>query len=167
MRAATGALRQLVNASAVPERRPFNLAELLTEMQVSPPAPCPEGVVGTRGDSPFMISGDRDLLELAVRPLLTNAIEAVLSVEPAPPTRSVMLSYGIEQDAYYIAIIDAGPGLAEGAKPLVPGVSTKDGHFGLGLETARTAIESLGGTLVLEGNRQGGATAILRWPKSS
>ena len=29
------------------------------------------------------------------------------------------------------------------------------------------AIESLGGSLGLEGNRQGGATAILRWPRPS
>lgn len=167
MRAVTGALRQLVSASAVPERRDFDLAELLTALRLSPPARCPDGVVGTRGDSPFVISGDRDLLELAVRPLLTNAIEAVLSVRPAPPARSVMLSYGTEQAAYYIAIIDAGPGLAAGAEPFAPGVSTKEGHFGLGLETARTAIESLGGSLALEGNRQGGATAILRWPRPS
>ena len=168
MRAVTGALRQLVNASAVPERRDFDLADLLSELRRSPPAPCPEHVVGTRGDySPFVISGDRDLLELAVRPLLTNAIEAVLSVAPEPPARSVMLSYGTEQAAYYIAVIDAGPGLAASADPLASGVSTKEGHFGLGLETAQTAIESLGGSLGLEGNRQGGATAILRWPRPS
>jgi signal transduction histidine kinase len=167
MRAVAGALRQLVSASAVPERRDFDLAELLTTLRLSPPTSCPDGVVGTRGDSPFMISGDRDLLELAVRPLLTNAIEAVLSVAPDPPTRSVMLSYGPEQSAYYIAIIDAGPGLSTTAATLAPGVSTKEGHFGLGLETARTAIESLGGDLALEANRQGGATAILRWPRPS
>jgi signal transduction histidine kinase len=167
MRAVTGALRQLVSASAVPERREFDLAELLTALRVSPPAACPDGVVGTRGDSPFVISGDRDLIELAVRPLLTNAIEAVMSVAPTPPARSVMLSYGSEHSAYYIAIIDAGPGLAAGAEPFALGVSTKEGHFGLGLETARTAIESLGGSLTLEGNRQGGATAILLWPRPS
>lgn len=167
MRAVTGALRQLVSASAVPERREFDLAELLTALRLSPPAACPDGVVGTHGDSPFVISGDSDLLELAVRPLLTNAIEAVLSVAPAPPARSVMVSYGTEQAAYYIAIIDAGPGLAAGAEPFARGVTTKEGHFGLGLETARTAIESLGGSLALERNRQGGATAILRWPRPS
>lgn len=167
MRAATGALRQLVSAAAVPERHDFDLAELLTTLRLSPPAPCPDGVVGTWGDSPFVISGDRDLLELAVRPLLTNAIEAVLSVAAAPPGRSVMLSYGTEHAAYYIAIIDAGPGLPAGGDPLAHAVSTKAGHFGLGLETAQTAIESLSGSLVLEGNRQGGATAILRWPRPS
>jgi len=168
MRAVTAALRELVSASAVPERRDFDLAELLAALRLSPPVQCPDGVIGTRGDySPFVISGDRDLLELAVRPLLTNAIEAVLSVAPAPPARSVMLSYGTEQAAYYIAIIDAGPGLAAGVESLAPGVSTKKGHFGLGLETAQTAIESLGGWLTLEGNRQGGATAILRWPRPS
>ena len=167
MRAVTGALRQLVSASAVPERRDFDLAEVIAALRRSPPALCPEGLVGSRGDSPFVISGDRDLLELAVRPLLTNAIEAVLSVASEPPARSVMLSYGTEQTSYYIAIIDAGPGLSVSSELFVPGVSTKERHFGLGLETARTAIESLGGSLGIEGNRQGGATAILRWPKPS
>jgi signal transduction histidine kinase len=167
MRAVTGALRQLVSASAVPERRDFDLAELLTTLRLSPPAQCPDGTVGMRGESPFIINGDRDLLELAVRPLLTNAIEAMLSVAPTAPARSIMLSYGTEQVGYYIAIIDAGPGVTAGAAPFVPGVSTKEGHFGLGLETARTAIESLGGSLTLEDNRHGGATALLRWPRPS
>lgn len=167
LRAVMGALRQLVSASAVPERREFDLAVLLAALRLSPPTPCPDGTVGTRGDSPFVVTGDRDLIELAVRPLLTNAIEAVLSVVPAPPARSVMVSYGIEHASYYIAIIDAGAGIATGVEPFAPGVSTKKDHFGLGLATAQTAIESLGGSLVLESNRQGGATAILRWPRPS
>ena len=167
MRAVTAALRQLVSASAVPERSDFDLAELLTELRLSFMGSCPAGVVGTVGDSPFVVSGDPDLLELAVRPLLMNAVEAVLSVTRAPPARSVILSYGSEQAAYYIAIIDAGPGLSTRPESLALGASTKEGHFGLGLETTQTAIESLGGSLTLEGNRQGGATAILRWPRPS
>jgi signal transduction histidine kinase len=76
-----------------------------------------------------------------------------------------MLSYGSEHGGYYIAVLDTGPGVPSGVDLPASGASTKDGHFGLGLETARTAIESLGGRLSLEANRQGGATAILRWPR--
>ncbi len=168
MRAVTAALRQLVSASAVPERHEFDFGRLLNDLRVSPPCPCPDDVIGARGDSHYVVTGDRDLLELAVRPLLTNAIEAVLSVSPTPRALSVMLSYGSERKNYYVAIIDAGPGLAADADALTPqGVTTKEGHFGLGLETARTAIASLGGTLGLGPNPQGGTTAILRWPRPS
>jgi signal transduction histidine kinase len=167
MRAVVGALRQLVSASDVSERCDFDLAQLLTDLCRSPPAPCPEGVVGCRGDSPFVISGDQDLLELALRPPLTNAIEAVLSVTPAPPRRSVMMSYGIEDTAFFIAIIDRGPGLVADPALLTTGVSTKEGHVGLGLKIACTAIESLGGSFAIADNHQGGATAILRWPRMS
>ena len=166
MRAVVGALRQLVSASDVSERRDFDLARLLTDLCRSPPAACPDGVVGCRGGSPFVISGDQDLLELALRPPLTNAIEAVLSVAPVPPPRSVMMSYGVEDTAYFIAIIDRGPGLIGDPALLTTGVSTKEGHVGLGLKIARTAIESLGGSLGVANNHQGGATAILRWPRT-
>jgi C4-dicarboxylate-specific signal transduction histidine kinase len=164
MRAVTSALRQLVSASAPSERQDFDLANVLMTLKNSPPTPCREGVIGTRGDTPFVINGDRDLVELAVRPLLTNAIEAVLSVMATPPPRSIMLSYGLEHLAYYVAVIDSGPGVSGTSELFAAGVSTKRDHFGLGLETSRTAIESLGGSLTLGGNRQGGATAILRWP---
>ncbi len=167
MRAVVGALRQLVSASDVSERCDFDLAQLLTDLCRSPPAPCAEGVVGCRGNSPFVISGDQDLLELALRPPLTNAIEAVLSVTPAPPPRSVMMSYGIEDTAFFIAIIDRGPGLVADPALLTTGVSTKEGHVGLGLKIACTAIESLGGSFAIADNHQGGATAILRWPRMS
>lgn len=167
MRAVVGALRQLVSASDVSERRDFDLGQLMSDLCRSPPAPCPAGVVGCRGDAPFVIKGDPDLLELALRPPLTNAIEAVLSVTPTPPPRSVMLSYGIEDTAYFVAVIDRGPGLVADPALLTTGVSTKDGHIGLGLKIARTAIESLGGSFGIADNHQGGATAILRWPRVS
>jgi signal transduction histidine kinase len=166
MRAVLGALRQLVNASDVSERRDFDLAQVLSDLCRSPPTPCPDGVVGWRGDSPFVIRGDPDLLELALRPPLTNAIEAVLSVTPAPPARSVMMSCGVEEAAYFVAIIDRGPGLVADRAAVATGVSTKPGHLGLGLRITRTAIESLGGDLDIRDNPQGGVTTVLRWPKA-
>jgi signal transduction histidine kinase len=166
VRGVVSALRQLAHASDVSERREFDLAQLVSNLCDAPPTLCPEYVVGSRGDSPFVVNGDPDLLELALRPLLSNAIEAVLSVTPMPPPRSVMISYGIEGSAYFVAIIDRGLGLAADPAMLTTGVSTKNDHIGLGLTIARTAIESLGGSLGLGDNGQGGATAILRWPRA-
>jgi signal transduction histidine kinase len=165
MRAVTGALRQLVTASEVPHFRDFDLADALTTLANSPAVPCPDGVVGTRGPSPFPLSGDQDLLELAVQPLLANAIEAVMSVEDPPANRSVMVAWGSDHDRYWIAVIDEGPGPPKGGDLFAAGASDKDGHFGFGLATVRTAITSLEGTVELEQNGRGGATAILRWPR--
>jgi signal transduction histidine kinase len=166
MRAVSGALRQLVNASAVAERTEFDLSEVLLGFERSPPVPCPAGVVGTRGTTPFVVRGDRDLLGVAVQPVLANAIEAVLSVSPSPPRRSVMISWGADNDAYWIATIDSGPGPPPGGDAFALGATNKDGHFGFGLSTTRTAMESLGGSAAIERNSSGGATLLLRWPRT-
>jgi signal transduction histidine kinase len=167
MRAVSGALRQLINASAVPERREFDLAALLMRFEQSPPVPCRDGVLGTRGQTPFFIKGDSDLLELAVQPLVTNALEAVMSVNESPPSGSVMVSWGAELESYWIAVIDSGPGPPAAADLFAVGATNKPGHFGFGLETTRTAMTSLAGSAAMEKNGRGGATVLLRWPTSS
>lgn len=165
MRTVSAALRQMVNASGVPERNEFDLAKLLRDFERAPPVPCEDDVVGTRGDSPFFIKGDPGLLGLAVQPVIANAIEAVLSVDPSPPKQSVMISWGTESGMYWIAVIDSGPGPPPQADVFALGATDKEGHFGLGLATVATAMESLDGSPTMEQNARGGTTVILRWPK--
>lgn len=72
---------------------------------------------------------------------------------------------GHDRQGCYIAVIDEGSGPSAALEELIAlGASDKPGHTGFGLETARTAISSMDGDLMLERNRRGGATAILRWP---
>jgi signal transduction histidine kinase len=165
MRHIAGALRSLIGASGVAQASEFDFAPHLSAFEVSPPVECPDGLVAAQGPQPFPVRGDRDLLELAVQPLVANAIEAVLGIGGDPPARGVIVSWGPDRQGCYVAVIDEGPGPPARLEELIAlGASDKPGHIGFGLETARTAIASMDGKLTLERNRRGGATAILRWP---
>ena len=165
MRHIAAALRSLISASGVPQPAEFDFAPHLSGFGASPPVQCPDGLVAAQGPRPFPVRGDRDLLELAVQPLVANAIEAVLGIGGDPPARGVIVSWGPDRQGCYVAVIDEGPGPpAELEKLIALGASDKPVHIGFGLETARTAIASMNGELTLERNRRGGATAILRWP---
>jgi signal transduction histidine kinase len=165
MRHIAAALRSLIGASGVVQASEFDFAPHLSAFEVSPPVECPDGLVAAQGPRPFPVRGDRDLLELAVQPLVVNAIEAVLGIGGDPPARGVIVSWGPDRQGCYVAVIDEGPGPPARLEELIAlGASDKPGHIGFGLETARTAIASMGGKLTLERNRRGGATAILRWP---
>jgi signal transduction histidine kinase len=166
MRHIAAALRSLIGASGVAQPTEFDFAPHLLALEASPPVQCPGGLVAARGPRPFPVRGDRDLLELAVQPLVANAIEAVVGIGGDPPARGVIVSWGPDRQGYYIAVIDEGPGPPAGLEELIAlGASDKPGHIGFGLETARTAIASMDGELTLERNRRGGATSILRWPR--
>jgi len=165
MRRITAALRSLIGASGVAQPTEFDFAPHLLAFEASPPAQCPDGLVAAQGPRPFPVRGDRDLLELAVQPLVANAIEAVLGLGGDPPARGVIVTWGPDRQGCYVAVIDEGPGPPAGLEELIAlGASDKPGHIGFGLETARTAIVSMDGELTLERNRRGGATAVLRWP---
>jgi signal transduction histidine kinase len=165
MRHIAAALRSLIGASGVVQASEFDFAPHLSAFEVSPPVECPDGLVAAQGPRPFPVRGDRDLLELAVQPLVVNAIEAVLGIGGDPPARGVIVSWGPDRQGCYVAVIDEGPGPPARLEELIAlGASDKPGHIGFGLETARTAIASMDGKLTLERNRRGGATAILRWP---
>jgi signal transduction histidine kinase len=165
MRHIAAALRSLIGASGVVQASEFDFAPHLSAFEVSPPVECPDGLVAAQGPRPFPVRGDRDLLELAVQPLVVNAIEAVLGIGGDPPARGVIVSWGPDRQGCYVAVIDEGPGPPARLEELIAlGASDKPGHIGFGLETARTAIASMDGKLTLERNRRGGATAILRCP---
>ncbi len=167
MHGVTAALRGLVTAAAAPTLRDFDLAELLSEIASSPPLPCPEGLVGSSGTTPYIVHGDENLIALAVQPLVINAIEAVIQADIEPTRRSVMICWGAESSQHWIAVLDEGGGPSTSDSELFAvGVSGKAGHLGLGLETAMTAIHSLGGEIDLRRNRRHGATAVLRWPRT-
>lgn len=165
MRHIAAALRSLIDASGVAQASGFDFAPHLSAFEASPPVECPDGLVAAQGPRPFPVRGDRDLLELAVQPLVVNAIEAVLGIGGDPPARGVIVSWGPDRQGCYVAVIDEGPGPPARLEELIAlGASDKPRHIGFGLETARSAIASMDGKLTLERNRRGGATAILRWP---
>ena len=157
------ALRTLATATQTPTTSEFDLSERLESLAetMGQDFLFP---IHADGPSPFVVFSDWNLLQLAVRNILTNAIEATLSLRSPEAGRAVVLTWGSTVDGSHITVIDRGPGpprflLTMGQS----GVSTKEGHPGYGLATASEAMRSLGGSLSISRNERGGATLVMSW----
>jgi signal transduction histidine kinase len=125
-------------------------------------------IEGRRSDSNrYRGSGDPDpaLVRLGISNGVRNAVEAVgegLSDEPHP----IVVAWGETDVDYWVAVIDRGPGivgLLESAFEI--GKTTKKGHSGFELAIARQAVETLGGTSILQPAAGGGAHYEIRWER--
>lgn len=153
----------LREATATPRIEEFDLAFLIKDIIAQEGA---EKIVSPQGQQPFVISSDPRLLTLAICNGLRNAVEAVESVLEETGGHPIVITWGITDVDYWIAILDQGPGivgLAEGAFNI--GTTTKRGHIGFGLAIARQAISTLEGNVVLSSAQGGGARLEIRWDK--
>jgi two-component system sensor histidine kinase TctE len=156
--------------AATPERAPVDLAELARETAVAflPRARARRIDLGIDvPDGPCVATGDRGMLQEALRNLLANAIAytpqegmVTVSAAAAPPSRG----------GNRLAVEDDGPGLGAEERALLGqrfrrGKQAAEGGSGLGLAIARSIAERHGGKLELEarGDRTG-LRAVLRWP---
>ena len=86
--------------------------------------------------------------------LLDNAFDAVAAMEPR--RRRVCIRVSDADRRMEIAVTDSGVGMAPGAASLFDrGVTTKDGHQGLGLALVREAVEAAMGTIDVERHAEG------------
>jgi signal transduction histidine kinase len=111
------------------------------------------------------IFGDSVQLQQVLINLVMNAIEATQRVEA--PRRCVAIKIRkLGADSIEIAVQDNGPGIGadEQARLFEPFFTTKERGLGLGLPICSTILRRHGGTLSLENNERGGATAFLRLP---
>jgi PAS domain S-box-containing protein len=94
------------------------------------------------------VLGDRIQLQQVLLNLLTNAIEAMVSVTDRPRTLHV-LSRTEGTESIFVAIQDAGIGVEdqEPDKLFEPFFTTKQGGMGMGLSICRSIIEAHGGRL--------------------
>lgn len=101
-------------------------------------------VVAADGDLPEILV-DRLQIELVLRNLVTNAVEAVTGGAGRVTLRAA------RQDAEHVAIVvsDSGPGISDANKGRIfePFVSGKPTGMGLGLSVSRAIVEAHGGTL--------------------
>jgi signal transduction histidine kinase len=159
------ALGRLSAASAVPIPVEFDLAECLDNLAAAQRESGP-GEVRASGPGPHVVLSDQTLVELVVTNLLRNAIDATdaLMVDD-PSARSVIVNWGTRAGSHWVSVLDRGEGLPAQASELFErGVTLRDQGSGLGLTTAWRAARSLGGTVELVPNDQGGTTAVFRWP---
>ena len=117
---------------------------------------------------PVMTTGDPALLEMALANGLRNAIEAVLEVSEGRRD-DVILNWGVTDSDSWVVVLDQGCGLPSGSDRLAkPGTSTKsksDGHLGMGLPIAQSAMESARGSIELMPRPNGGVSCEIRWPR--
>lgn len=118
------------------------------------------------GPENLVVEGDPKLLRLAVCNGLKNAVEAVqerpLETDNGAPR--IIVSWEATDVECWVAIKDDGPGLAAAATDALPiGRTTKVGHGGMGLMTAKQAMDSHGGSVSLSPGAHGGALFEVRW----
>ena len=98
--------------------------------------------------------GDRVQLEIVLRNLLSNAVQALAQM-PGGTDRLITVDAGVEEACIWIRIADNGPGIAEKirARLFEPFVSLKSSGLGLGLAISRSIVEAHGGSLTVESSR--------------
>lgn len=120
-----------------------------------------EGHVAVFRAEPLTVSGDPDLLQIALRNLLCNAVEA------SEDGQRVTVNFATNDREAWVVVLDDGRGLpASSEKAWEPGVtskSKKEGHFGWGLPIAQRAVHSFRGSISLTPRESGGTSAEIRW----
>ena len=118
------------------------------------------------GEGPLMIEGDREALLLAVRNVITNAIEWT------PRGREVALGLGLAGDELEIVVDDAGPGVPPEERDAIfrpfhrgqAAVGRRVG-FGIGLALTRRAVSDQGGSIEVGESELGGSRFRIRLPR--
>lgn len=153
-------VQRLWDASASPRFVEFDVADLISQEITRSES---DRALATRLD-PVVVSGDPDLLRLAVQNVLRNAIEA--SDQTAD---KVIVNCDASDREAWIVVLDRGVGLPEASTRVwEPGVTkkSKDEHFGWGLSITQRAIHSMNGTVRLSPREHGGTACEIRWPLS-
>jgi two-component system sensor kinase FixL len=101
-----------------------------------------------------LFSGDRVQLEVVMRNLLSNALQALENF-PEEMEPRISVDAGTEEGFVWIRIADNGPGIAAPVKARLfePYVSMKSSGLGLGLAISKAIVETHGGTLTVEPGR--------------
>ncbi len=108
----------------------------------------------------FSLKGDESRLKIAIRNILTNAIEAIKN------RGEIKINVSKEKRRIRLEIIDTGAGIRRGLlkKIFDPYFSTKDVGTGLGLPIAKSIIESHGGTIRVSSQQNKGTKILITLP---
>ena len=115
-----------------------------------------------------VIAGDKIELEQVVLNLVLNAIDAIAGLESGPRVVRIRTERAGPEEIV-VAVSDTGAGLAEGEKERLfkAFYTTKPNGLGMGLSISRTIIESHGGRIWVEPNRERGVTFRFALPVGS
>jgi len=110
-----------------------------------------------------LVVGDRIQLQQVVLNLVLNGLDAMKDAVE----RHLLVATGTDDESgVSVAVSDHGPGVAERDLQRIfePFYTTKDHGLGMGLAIARSLVESHGGRLRVENNKNGGATFTFTIP---
>jgi two-component system, NtrC family, nitrogen regulation sensor histidine kinase NtrY len=146
-----------------PSKQIFELAPLIFQV-------CslePRLAVRVQAGSAVRVKMDRSQLEQALINLIRNAVEAVLTLPPAPPfDDSVIVSWQSDGADLEVLIEDRGVGLQATENLFVPFYTTKQTGTGIGLILSRQIVENHGGYLTIQNrNDVHGCKVILKIPQ--
>ena len=110
--------------------------------------------------------GDRIQLDIVLRNLLANAVQALAEGPGSTPpatARRITVDAGVEGLSVWVRIADNGPGIADTIRSRLfqPFVSLKSSGLGLGLAISRAIVEAHGGTLTAAPGRHAVFTMTL------
>lgn len=109
----------------------------------------------------FWMWGDKDKLRIALRNILTNAIEAITG------RGEIKITAAGQEDRIRVEIEDTGMGMSQDLVDRIfePYFSTKDVGTGLGLPIAKKIVESHGGTIEASSKEKKGTKIIIHLPR--
>lgn len=162
-------LARLDPLAKLPDPRPIDLNALVNELAGQARQLAPERCGDVQIDSPpgeIVVEGSADLLEIAVRNLLDNALRY------STPGIQVSVFAGIDHGSAVCGVRDSGPGVPEADLPRIierfyRGRENTTEGSGLGLAIVRRIAELHGARLDIENLPAGGFQAQLRWPATA
>jgi signal transduction histidine kinase len=156
------AIEQLTRASSGPNRERFDLAVFIDGLVAAELSDFTVSV-SAHGPRPMPIFSDPSLLLIAIANGVRNAVESVKSLNNTD-THQIVITWGETDIDYWVSIIDKGRGIVGSTEAAFElGSTTKQGHTGFGLATARNAIELLNGSVTLHSAAGGGARYEVKW----
>ena len=157
-------LARLDPLADIPNPQPVDLLDLAEDamLAANAGAEAEEGRVGLGEAGSVSVPGDSDLLEIAVRNLVDNALRY------APPPGRVRIDVGRDEHGPRLAVIDQGPGvpaadLGRLSERFYRGRDVSAEGSGLGLAIVARIAELHGARLEFANGEQGGFSATLRW----
>ena len=152
-----------ISHQPLPRREPFGLDDLVRET-VEPYRKLLAERIDIHEDyqgSDFILTGDRAKLKIALRNLLTNAIESIHG------RGEIRARVEARPGELALTIADTGEGMDREVMDRVfePYFSTKDAGTGLGLPIAKNIVEDHGGSIQVTSRPGQGTSIVLRWPR--
>jgi two-component system sensor histidine kinase HydH len=118
----------------------------------------------SESDQELQVRFDRQRLRSVMENLINNALESQAARQDSPP---VEIRLSAPRNRVEIAVLDRGEGVPAdaGEKIFDPFYTNKTSGSGVGLSISKRFVEAAGGTLRVQGRKDGGTQAVVVLPR--